>query len=91
MAFKYIFDIRMPVRDFIPTIKNFEDSVNESMKGVGFDEKMITTFVFPIELIVQKEMTNEEIQKVQDVIEGQVRTHYGYASIECIHRERIFE
>lgn len=68
MKHKYTITLELSMGDLLSEINDFETSINESMKGFGFDEKMYITSQLPLELTVNQKMTDAQKQQMEGLI-----------------------
>ena len=78
----YKMKIRIPIGGLLKSVKDLEDSVNNSMKGFGFDEKMTVTSVIDVDVTVSRALTNEEIARMTGIAQATYKEKFGYAEVE---------
>ena len=84
MTYRFEFGIRVPVGKLLNTVKQLEDSVNDSMQSFGFSEKMIITSVIPLEMTVKRLPTDSEMYKIREILQAQYADAFGSATIEYV-------
>ena len=60
----YEIGLEIKTVELFPSIGAMEDSLNKTMQGFGFDEKMVTITTLPLTLTFSRVLTEEEQNKV---------------------------
>ena len=84
MIYRFEFGIRVPVGKLLNTVKQLEDSVNDSMQSFGFSEKMVITSVIPLEMTTHKMPTDSEMRQIREVLQAECAKCFGSATIEYV-------
>jgi hypothetical protein len=82
MKFTYTVGVRIPVGKILPKWREIEDRVNNTMKGFGFAEKMMQTYVQDFQVSVTRELTDAEIDDLKKLMQKSAREQFEFAEIE---------
>lgn len=87
---EYNIKVRTSLKKIIKSVGNLEDSLNETMSGFGFDEKISITSIIPMKLKVERELTNDEKKDIQKIIELNFNDSFGLAQVESFELNTEF-
>lgn len=82
MRVEYLINVRLSTGKLFKAVEDVETSLNSTMKGFGFDEKIVITSVLPVSLSVSRALTSEEIDSYTKVVERTFAEKYGFAQVE---------
>jgi hypothetical protein len=82
MNHTYEIGIRVLTGSVVPAVLELEASLNESMSGFGFDEKMQITSVLPVQIAANRRLTEEELQLAAETIRQRTHAVLGNAELE---------
>jgi len=70
MKTQYLYKVEVDTASLFKTVKGLEDSINETMSGFGFSEKMVMRTTLDFVLSTAREATQEELELVKASIES---------------------
>lgn len=83
----YVFTFRVPMKKFAWEVKPIEESLNESLDELGFDEKITIMSSLPVEMTTSRELTAEELEKACRYLKEKLEQELGSAELESIGKK----
>lgn len=79
---KYEIKLRVPLAAVSKTVEGLETSLNETMKGFGYDDPLKITAVTTMTLTTDRELDLVEKGKITDIVEATAKEKFGYGKVE---------
>lgn len=83
----YTFEIQIPTRSIIAAASGVEGAINESMKGFGFDEKMVLLTTFSLDMTCDRELTQAELMATEGLIGMEYEKRYPGSKITKVTKK----